>query len=254
MSEEFKLEDSKIKLILFLATPYGFLCAILYLYSFWSRFDINYLEFITLADLLLVSIYPIFGTLISVVAGALMVRVIPDKKNISKKQADRRLVIGSLCIIGIAIEFGILWGWHSLYFFLPALIALWSSVPLEKYLLSKHVNVPGRILMFIILIPLLSYGIGAQKSQGILQNQSVRYAKISQFKNIELFGKQSQIKFIGFGGKHYFFISEDNSNLYIVDSENIPLLELSKPSSEKFKSQWNKWFPKEPESELNNEK
>ena len=251
MSEVFKLEDSKIKLIIFLATPFAFLCAILYLYSFWSRFHINFLEFLTLADLLIISIYPIVGTLLSFGVGFVVGRIIPDKRKISKKRTKQRLVLLNLAIIFISIESGLLYGWHMLYFFTPFLIAVWSSLPLEKYLLSKGISVPGQWPMFIILIPLLCYGIGAQKSHRILQNQSVRYAEISQFQNNELFKTQSKIKYIGLGGKHYFFISEDNSNLYVINSEKVSLLELSKPSSEKFESPWKKlkkWFNEDQES------
>ncbi len=168
MTKVFKFEDSKIKLIIFLATPFAFFCAILYLYSFWSRFHINFLEFLTLPDLLLISLYPIVGTLLSFVAGFVVGRIIPDKKKISKKQAKRRLDLVSLGIIFLTIESGLLSGWHTLYHFTPFLIALWSSIPLEKYLLSKHISVPWQLLMFIILIPLLSYGIGAEKSHKIL--------------------------------------------------------------------------------------
>ena len=251
MSEVFKLEDSKIKPIIFLATPFAFLCAILYLYSFWSRFHINFLEFLTLADLLIISIYPIFGTLLSLGVGFVIGRIFPDKRKISEKRAKRRLVLVSLALIFISIESGLLYGWHQLYVFTPFLIAIWSSFPLEKYLLSKDISFPWQLLLFIILIPLLCYGIGALESHKILQNQSVRYAEISQFQNNELFKTQSKIKYIGLGGKHYFFISEDNSNLYVMNSEKVSLLELSKPSSEKFESPWKKlkkWFNEDQES------
>ena len=74
------------------------------------------------------------------------------------------------------------------------------------------------------------------------------------YKDKQILGNQSQIKYIGLGGKHYFFISEDNGNLYIINSEKIGMLELRKPSSEKYKSPWDDWFKKEPGSKLNDKK
>ena len=240
MIDEFKLKDNKIKIIIFIATTYAFLCAILYLYSFWSRFHINFLEFITLSDLIIVSLYPIVGTLLSIVIGFFGSNVIPDKKEISKKHFKLRLIYGNLSIIFITLLYALRLGWYQLFLFTPFLIALWFSFPLEKYLLSKNIRVAGNYLMFIILIPLLSYGTGAIKSYEILNNINVRYAVTSQFQNNRVFKNQSKIKYIGFGGKQYFFISKDNSNLYIINSEKIGLLELSKQSSEKLESPWEK--------------
>jgi hypothetical protein len=252
MKDEFTLENINIKLLIYFATPYAFLCAILYLYSFWSRFHINFLEFITLADLLIVSLYPLTGTFIGLLTGVFIGRVLPGKKEVSPKQAKRRVVIANLGFIILSVQGALKFGWHNLYLFTPFLISFWFSYPLEKFLISKNMKVTGLFSWIIILVPLLSYGVGANTSHKILRNESVRYAEISQFQNNELFKNQSKIKYIGLGGRHYFFISEDNSNFYIINSEKFSIIELSKPSSENhIATPWEKikrWFNKDSKS------
>jgi hypothetical protein len=254
MNDELSLKDDKFKLLLYIAPAYAFLCAILYLYSFWSRFKINFLEFISLADILKVSLYPMVGTVISIVIGLLIGLALSKKNEVSKKKRKRGIYLAYGGMTIIALEYMLLFGWHNVYVFIPFFIALWLSRLPINFLASKNISVPWYVLYMLILIPLLSYGYGARNSHDILKNFTVRYAKTSQFENNELFGNQSQIKYIGLGGKYYFFISEDNSNLYIMESESIGILELSAPSITKYKFPWIKSFTKEPEPEAKDKK
>ena len=111
-------------------------------------------------------------------------------------------------------------------------------------------NILWSIVFLCIFLPLISFSAGKTNSLNIKNGYKVSYAGVSQFEDKQIFGKQSRIKYIGLGGKYYFFISEDNGILYIINSEKIGILELSKPSSEKYKAPWDDWFGKEPESKL----
>ena len=56
---EFKTKSLKI---IYLATSYGFVVSMLYLFGYWSTFDINILEYIKISDVIKISIYPIITT------------------------------------------------------------------------------------------------------------------------------------------------------------------------------------------------
>lgn len=258
MSDEFKPEDKKIKFLIYLATPYAFLCAILYLYSFWSSFSINFLEFITLADILKVAIYPIVGSLIAFLAGHLY-SLYSDEvlKKRPKQRSKRETRFWRILLLIIAVYY-IYLHFENFLFIGSVIIGLlltdqFIKMPSVNKLMSNK-NLLWSMVFFCISLPLICFSIGKSTSLNIINGYKVRYARVSQFKDKQILGNQSQIKYIGLGGKHYFFISEENGNLYIINSEKIGILELSKPSSEKYKSPWDDWFKKEPASKINNKK
>ena len=104
MNDDFILEGGKIKQIIFFATPYAFLCATLYLYSFWSSFNINFLEYISIADILKIAICPIVGALLAFLVGLLYSMYVDEvlkKPRKSKSKGDIRF--WRICLLILAI-------------------------------------------------------------------------------------------------------------------------------------------------------
>ena len=64
-----KEKISTITKIFYFVTPYAFLSSFLYLVGFWSTFDINIFEFITISEIILITAYPLFLSLIGILIG-----------------------------------------------------------------------------------------------------------------------------------------------------------------------------------------
>jgi hypothetical protein len=234
MSEESSSEDRYYRVIIYLATPYAFLCAILYLLSFWSTFKINYLEYISLADILKVAIYPIIGSTLGIITGLLLsdfnevTAIKKEKKTPLFKKKDYRTIL-VLCVISLLFIniANIFWMFSGLIGFIAA--NRLQSNPKIKNLIPNN-SILWTTIFLIFTLPLLSYSYGLKNSYDLKMGYNVYYAKTSQFKDRVIFGEQALVKYIGFADKHLFFTSLDNSNLYIVNSDNIDIFELSNVS------------------------
>lgn len=254
MNEEFKTEDNKIKLLIYFVTSYAFLCAILYLWSFWSVFDINFLEYISISDIVKVAIYPIVGASFFLMIGFFGSMFHREVLNRGLKQTSERtarrfkilLYILYFCLVFTNfINIFLVFALHTGVLSMERL----EGKPALKNLIPNE-NLLRGIIFFAVTLPLLSYGFGKINGYEIEKGYKVRYAKTSQFKEFEIFGEQNLVKFIGLGGKHFFFTSLDNSNLYIINSENIKTLELGKASKKNKDASFYKifnWFKKKSE-------
>jgi hypothetical protein len=83
---EFKTKWLKI---IYFATSYGFVVSMLYLFGYWSTFDINILEYIKISDVIKISIYPIltsFGITITGIIVAGFYGRISAKPNVQKSE------------------------------------------------------------------------------------------------------------------------------------------------------------------------
>jgi len=256
MKQYFEIE--KIKQIILFATSYSFLLAILYLYAFWSSFNINFLEHISISDILKASIYPLLGIIIGLTLGTIIGEYLlqgenkkpPEKRKRFQRQVNFLLFAWYISMAYNAFDSGLymLWFYIPMGIFPPA-VAATRKFLLEKELLKPYYSIGiWYYIALLICIPIMSFGIGKSNSHKILNNSSVRYAKTSQFNDKQDFGEQKQIKYIGLGGNYYFFLSIDNSKLYILNSDEVKILELSKLSSDKRKSPSDRltdWFKKD---------
>ena len=102
-------------------------------------------------------------------------------------------------------------------------------------MVKKLIPFPGyeAIILYIFLTILsLAFGYGKVRSLSILETGSCFYINVSIFKDKELFQDQKRLKYIGLGGDFMFFLSEDNTKIYIVETSKIPILELYKSKSQ----------------------
>ena len=114
----------------------------------------------------------------------------------------------------------------------------------DKILPNK--DIVWQLTLIFFLIPLMSYSTGKINSKRILDGYNIQYAKSINLKNDNIIYEKAKIKYIGKGGNHFFFISEDNAIIYIINSEEMTQLELIKSKS-KLEEPWEKlkkWFYK----------
>ena len=247
MKYDYELINKEIKLLISFSGPFAFLCAISYLLSFWYPLGINFLEFIYITDILKITIYPllfflIFGGIYCIIISRSIADTIDNIPVDIFIKSKKEIIIKSF----ITMQFAALF---FLYFMpLPGLFLV-IGCPAYIFLCICIMKIfkkstpefyeRNRKVLYYYLTPIggmvfLSVFLGIVSSSTILHNFGVRYVSTSNFKDSHIFGNQLRVKYIGLGGKHYFFISEDNSNIYIVNSEEVGTLELSKKSSEKF--------------------
>jgi len=244
---EFKTKWLKI---IYFATSYGFVVSMLYLFGYWSTFDINILEYIKISDVIKISIYPILTsvgiTIIAFIVGD-FTRRWGDKPNVQKSEKLKKLekltqFIAEYCFIVTIILFPSYFlymrMWTSFWIFFALACPSVTNYILVKYqaeMVKKLIPFPGyeiRILWIFIGILSLAFGYGKVRSLSILETGSCFYINVSIFKDKELFQDQKRLKYLGLGGNFMFFLSEDNTKIYILEPSKIPILELYKSKSQ----------------------
>lgn len=127
------------------------------------------------------------------------------------------MISGIILSFVVALLIVLHWGMHKLWIglplilFAPLLHLIRKSIGKTKiHTQYPHINV-DHFITLLLFLPALGYCIGKANGADIIYNKKVRYAKTSQFGDIYNFGNQKQIKYIGTGGNHFFFSSEDNS-------------------------------------------
>jgi hypothetical protein len=76
MLNTFEMPKLSISKYLPFITSYGFLVASLYSFAFWGYFKINILEFVGLADLLKLALYPIVMSFVGIVTMVMVMELI----------------------------------------------------------------------------------------------------------------------------------------------------------------------------------
>lgn len=220
----------------YLATPYAFTVSLAYLFSYWSTFQINILEYISLSDVIRLSIYPIVVANLSVMIGLIFGTFqgyAISKRNEKEQKHSMKWVYGSLvlfCIILIVTDRYHLWFIGSLLVALLLSVLIIRNTNITQVLPSVSQNIKIALFTIIIVLPFLGFAYGKINAHHILIGHKTRFAKASIFKDNNLLNQNDKLKFLGIAGDYIIFLSEDNSRYFIVKTNQIPILELSKPS------------------------
>ena len=244
---EFKTKWLKI---IYFATSYGFVVSMLYLFGYWSTFDINILEYIKISDVIKISIYPILTsigiTITGIIVGSFYGRI-SAKPNVQKSEKLNKIekwinfIYKYTFIVSIIILFAFfsyMLNWNVFWPLFSIICPTVTSYILVKYkveLVKKLIPFPSyeAIILYIFLTSLsLAFGYGKVRSLSILETGSCFYVNVSIFKDKELFQDQKRLKYLGLGGDFMFFLSEDNTKIYILEPSKIPILELYKSKSQ----------------------
>lgn len=244
-----ELENNWLKIIYF-ATGYGFVVSMLYLFGYWSTFNINILEYIKISDVIKISIYPVITSIGLSIVGFIVgdfVRRWVEEPNVQKSENLKKLEnwterISKIFIILISIfvlcyllymhEWSLFWPIFALIFPTVTICILVRYIP---GLIKKFIPFPGfeaLILWILIAIPSSAFAYGKLRSLSTLEGGNCFYINVSTFKDKELFQDQKRLKYLGLGGDFMFFLSEDNTKLYILEPSKMPVLELYKSKSQ----------------------
>lgn len=244
---EFKTKSLKI---IYSATSYGFVVSMLYLFGYWSTFDINILEYIKISDVIKISIYPIITTvgisIIGIIVGDSYGRW-SVKPNVQKNEKLKKIEKWTdfICQFFIIVTFILsisyclyMREWIFFWTLFASIFPMVTSYFLVEYkaeLVKKLIPFPkyeALILYVFLSILSLAFGYGKVRSLSILETGNCFYINVSIFKDKELFQDQKRLKYLGLGGDFMFFLSEDNTKIYILEPSKIPVLELYKSKSQ----------------------
>lgn len=168
------------------------------------------------------------------------------QKNEKIKKIEKWTDLICECAINVTIVMCIFSMFYSLYMrmwilFWPLFAIICPAVTsyiLVKYkveLVKKLIPFPNyeTLILYIFLSILsLAFGYGKLRSHSILEGYKGFYINVSIFKDKELFQDQKRLKYLGLGGDFMFFLSEDNTKIYILEPSKIPILELYKSKSQ----------------------
>jgi len=223
--------ENKLSKTIYFVTPFALISSLLYLLGYWSTFDLNILEFISISDIIRLSIYPIAISIMSVIIGFVVGYYYSDSSHSStptKKSTRWVAYIALLIIACVAYYKGYPYWWVVIGLFLIAIIHRGFNKLnlLETFIPNQRAQ--SIVLLILIGVPILSFSFGKMHSNEILDGKKAQYVNVSIFKNQESFRNQEHLKYIGLKGDYFFFLSIDNSKLYISKSSEVPILEFQK--------------------------
>jgi hypothetical protein len=223
--------------------PYALVTSLLYLLGYWSSFQINILEYVSLPDVIKLAIYPlVIGALVSLVGFYVNVMTLtsfsadPEKAfiRVSTKYATWVNWI-ILLLICLELFFQRNGGGYTVVGLLLAGLVNFNFLGYEKLAnYIPHASARKVILFSISTILFTSYGIGKQNAELILNGKRYKTVRTSVFKekgtvafnDKKLLEGQDSLKYVGTTGDYFFFISMDNSRTFIAKYSDFHFIEF----------------------------
>lgn len=211
----------------------------LYLWGYWSSFGVNILEYLSLADIVKSTAYPIASVFISLVIGVVLAEISSVKKKFpsggGRNTAEGRFLLkhkGFLGILYIAgtlalLVFGPIGKWLVLPMLFGIPIALYAR---ERNVLAYQIpaEAPRNVcLLLLATLPLFAFGLGKTGANYILDGKVFYYVLDND--SVTPSSEPSQkIRFIGHAGDFIFFWEPKKSILSISKFEVGKTLRLAR--------------------------
>lgn len=218
----------------------------IYLWAYWKRFGINFLEFATLADIIRLSLLPVvgatlFSALVQTVSLTLDVNIREAPPAQEKKPQSRRafwiwaaIYSAALIIFGYAL-------WATFYDDRPReLLSIGLGVSLVSVglLADNHVklfNLSVRqtctVAFLALYLPIVAYGTGAVRAKAIAERTAspYRYADAPIWSGGKVL-VNSGSRYLGALGSYAFFWT-DRDTVLVARWEDVAPLELGRESA-----------------------
>jgi len=216
------------------------ICAIpsslLYIWGFWSTFDINPLEYIALSDVVAQCIVLIFIALIPALIGG-AIGVLQGAKGWNK-YTDLESPLGKILFSMLMISAFFSAPYYSFLFFLSIISAcVLGNLLFKKDFFKENIRGDFPRLLFItfaLLVLFASFPTGKENSMKIYLNQEYNYLPVERLEmNAKYLGIRA--KYLGKLGDYAFLTSIDNNTNLIVRADYLSSLTFShfpnKPAS-----------------------
>ncbi|SKB40660.1 hypothetical protein [Daejeonella lutea] len=216
--------------------PYITICGALFHVTFWDKFDVNGLAFISISDIIKSSVYPIFSVLLVVVYNlAVQNLILPSsadgsiQASVEKKPNNLTLLI--LYFSGKLVALFLFYLTNTTkdptnFIIYGALDAIFVSIFLVNNNFLRDQFMSERLRRFaidlIVFIPIVSYYSGKYSSEIIYQNIKYRYS-VNQNKSSadSTHITNDTLKFIGKAENHLVFTDLKNTKIVMVRTEGV---------------------------------
>ena len=231
---------------LYFSSLYFVTVGVLYLWGYWSTFNINILEYLSLADVLKSTAYPIVSALTATVIGGALGHLLG--KNIASivpAGGARNTRLG-LFLRKFALEIApLLWIVYGLstaallwfgpvgkWFVLPILFAvpvLYLAVQ-RGFLASliQHDLSRTNVIFLLLVLPTLAYGHGRIKATAVLEGKEFKYV-VSQIEGISVsddMPPNQRLRLLGHAGDFLFLLHPAKEMLVISRFDSAAPLQL----------------------------
>ncbi|MGF6240361.1 hypothetical protein P3T42_002112 [Paraburkholderia sp. GAS38] len=232
--------NEKISTYLYFCSLYFISVGVLYLWGYWSTFNVNILEYLTLADIVKSTAYPIASTLVFFAIGAVVGELLAGGNRLppgggrntrvgNVLHKIRPILVVMYVVITLAVlQFGPVEKWRvlALLFAGPVYFAgkqrgiFQSIIPDES---SRSI-----VLFLMATIPTLAYGQGRLNADQIFNSVKFQYVVSS----IDFVGVVNQVdptqrpRYLGHTGDFLFFFEPTKGALVIAKFDDTKTLEL----------------------------
>ena len=229
-----KSPKERVGTYLYFLSLYFVTVAVLYLWGYWSAFNINILEYLTLADIVKSTAFPIasaFGLVtLGVAFGHLTMRDVPPPRDGRSWSKIRKVVceyphqiLAFYILITVAILiFGPIYKWYVL----PPLLAIPPYLLASKQEILSTIIVEQHdrsiVLMLLAVLPTFAFGTGRMNAQYIIDGDRFDYvlSPIEQIQVPENAEPTKRLRFVGHAGDFLFFFEPVTSGLAISKTNN----------------------------------
>lgn len=226
-------------------SAYFLISSVLYLWGYWSVFDINIFEYSDITDIAKSAAYPIASTFIFVIVGAVLGEILfPHNtlppgggKNTPLGKFLNRFVFIFIAAYAIGTVLLFLFGPDEKWWIVPMLIAIPISIGLKKYGFLEEIILSegGRttVIFLLTILPPFSYGHGHLKALSIHTGEKFSYT-VSQIEGASSEAESPPIelpRYIGQAGEQIFFYLPKNNAVLLTKLDGIKSLELRNYSS-----------------------
>jgi len=242
MEIEAEPTKQRVSSYLYFGSLYFITVGVLYLWGYWPRFDINILEYISLADVLKLTAYPIASTVVFILLGAAIGEFLVDRAKIPpgggrdtaigrflnrfSSELGLAYVVGTGALLVFAPESK----WEAL---LPVLIAvpIWNLAKARGVLIDilPHERTRSIVVYMLAVLPMWAYGHGRLEAFKLLEGKDYIYLAISTTDGIKVGDPndpKTRVKYIGHVNDYVFLLLADNTTLAIVPFDKTRGLQL----------------------------
>lgn len=228
---------------LYFSSIYFVTLGILYLWGYWNTFNINILEYLSLADVLKYTAFPIAISVVSVAIGAAIGRYIGKSfaplggakntrighfiSNFVNKIAPLPMILYGFGTV-LLLLFGPSYKWLLVYFLIavPIVISLAKSGFLAS--LTNHDGNRYVIITLLVSLPGLSFNQGLTRATAVLEGKYYFYVT-SQIEGINVSDNtppNQRLRFLGHAGDFLFFLHPAKEVLVIKNFDAATILQL----------------------------
>lgn len=235
----------RVSTYLYLSSLYFVTVGIFYLWGYWRTFDLNILEYLSLADILKSTAYPIASAFIFFLIGAMIGGHLPrsglqpgEGKNTRIGKLLNRLspFLTAVYLLGIYIllfDFDSPQKWNYLPMLIALPVALFvnnnglfeSQIPSSNYRMT--------IILLIVALPIYSFGYGALNAAKIVDGKEYKYV-VSQVDGINISDDadpSQRLRFLGQAGDFLFLLHPVKNTLIVMKYEQAKILQLKRIKS-----------------------